>query len=172
MIARVAPSAHRADGSAGSGSRSIRVRCTSCCPSGTFRPSVAASTGASMSSPTRSTIAAAPDAADPCPLPWRPDDDHGGADPTAKPDPTLIKALRPAQAMVGRDEAGQPLFDAAPDTPWRRRLVRLAFLAPELQHAILDGRQPADPTLARLMDGSLPLLWSEQARVLGIAAIG
>ena len=92
-----------------------------------------------------------------------------GARPTARPDRTLIKALRQAHAMVAPDEAGQPVLDAAPDTPWRRRLVRLAFLAPDLQRAILAGRQPPNLTLTRLMDGSLPLLWSEQAEMLGIA---
>lgn len=89
-----------------------------------------------------------------------------GAVPAAKPDPTLVKALRAVHAMVGRDAAGLPVLAAAPETPWRRRLVRLAFLAPALQRAILDGTQPPDLTLADLMNAPLALLWSEQAQHL------
>ena len=95
-----------------------------------------------------------------------------GARPTGTPDATLVRALRAAHAMIARDEGGRPVLDAAPETPYRRRLVRLAFLAPELQQAVLAGRQPPELTLARLMDASLPLLWSEQASSLGLAALG
>ena len=93
----------------------------------------------------------------------------GGTAPSVKPDPTLVKALRAAHTMVDRHPALLPLLTVAPETPWRRRLVRLAFLAPELQRAILAGRQPQDLTLARLMDDAPPLLWSHQARHLGFA---
>ncbi len=47
-----------------------------------------------------------------------------------------------------------------------RRMLRLAFLAPDLQRAILEGRQPREITLARLIDSEIPLLWSEQRRLL------
>lgn len=92
----------------------------------------------------------------------------GGAVPAAKPDPTLVKALRTAHAMVDRDAAGLPLLAAAPATPWQRRLVRLAFLAPALQRAILEGTQPTGLTLADLMSASPALLWSEQVNYFGI----
>jgi hypothetical protein len=49
-----------------------------------------------------------------------------------------------------------------------RRMLRLAFLAPDLQHAILEGLQPREITLARLIDSDIPLLWSEQRRLLAI----
>ena len=65
----------------------------------------------------------------------------GAADAPARPDPVLIKALRAAHAMLGRD-AGEPMLEAIPASPYHRRLLRLAFLAPELQRAILAGRQP------------------------------
>ena len=48
---------------------------------------------------------------------------------------------------------------------------RLAYLAPDIVRAIVDGRQPRSlnaRTLARL--GSLPLSWSEQRAMLGFAA--
>jgi hypothetical protein len=43
-----------------------------------------------------------------------------------------------------------------------RKIVRLAFLAPALQAAILDGRQPAGLTLERLIQSPPALLWDDQ----------
>ena len=63
-----------------------------------------------------------------------------------------------------KDPSGSVTLDAAPDMIRARRLLRLAFLAPDLQRAILEGRQPSDLTLARLLDSDIPLLWSEQRR--------
>ena len=48
------------------------------------------------------------------------------------------------------------------------RTARLAYLAPDIVRAILEGRQPKAlnaRTLARL--GLLPLCWSEQKAMLG-----
>ena len=66
----------------------------------------------------------------------------GAADAPARPDPVLIKALRAAHAMLARDAGGEPMLEAIPASPYHRRLLRLAFLAPALQRAILAGRQP------------------------------
>ena len=55
------------------------------------------------------------------------------------------------------------MLEAIPASPYRRRLLRLAFLAPELQRAILAGRQPPGLTLKKLLEQRLPLLWSDQA---------
>ena len=93
----------------------------------------------------------------------------GAADAPARPDPVLIKALRAAHAMLGRDAGGGPVLEAIPASPYHRRLLRLAFLAPELQRAILAGRQPAGLTLKQLLEQRLPLLWTEQVRVFGAA---
>jgi hypothetical protein len=82
-------------------------------------------------------------------------------------DQTLIRALRQAHALVDRDRTGLPTLEAAPDTPHRNRLVRLAFLAPDLQRAILAGQQPSGLTLARLLDGRMPLTWQEQREMFG-----
>ena len=43
------------------------------------------------------------------------------------------------------------------------RLLRTTLLAPEVVEAILDGRQPADMTLALLMQ-PLGVLWAEQSK--------
>jgi len=49
------------------------------------------------------------------------------------------------------------------------RVMRLAFLAPEITEAILDGRQPPNLNTERLVRRSrLPLLWDDQRRLLGI----
>ncbi len=84
-------------------------------------------------------------------------------------DPVLIRALKQAHARLGRDEAGQPTLDSAPDMIRARRMLRLAFLAPDLQRAILEGRQPREITLARLIDSDIPLLWSEQRQLFAAA---
>jgi site-specific DNA recombinase len=81
-------------------------------------------------------------------------------------DRVLIRALKQAHARLQRDATGGPILDAAPDMIRARRILRLAFLAPDLQRAILEGRQPRHLTLARLIDSDIPLLWSEQRRLL------
>ena len=49
------------------------------------------------------------------------------------------------------------------------RVLPLAWLAPDIAAAILEGRQPADLTTKKLRDlPELPLDWSEQRRVLGL----
>ena len=47
-----------------------------------------------------------------------------------------------------------------------RQALRLAFLSPEVTSAILEGKQPAGPTLARVPK-LLPLSWMEHRRLLG-----
>ena len=50
------------------------------------------------------------------------------------------------------------------------RLVRLAWLAPDIVEAILDGRQPGTMTASALMqDTRVPTDWQEQSRALGFA---
>ena len=90
----------------------------------------------------------------------------GATDAPARRDKVLIGALRTAQAMLGRDASGAPRIEAIPRSPYHRRLLRLAFLAPELQRAILAGRQPAGLTLKRLLSRPLPMLWSEQIAMI------
>jgi len=50
------------------------------------------------------------------------------------------------------------------------RLVRLSYLAPDITHVILDGRQPRDLTAEKLLEHSrLPLAWHDQRTALGFA---
>ena len=51
------------------------------------------------------------------------------------------------------------------------RVLPLAWLAPDIAQAILEGRQPADLSARRLRDlPNLPLDWREQRRILGFTA--
>ncbi len=100
------------------------------------------------------------------------DDDYAiGA---AAPNPSLVKALIRAHDWFGRLAAGQAggTKEIAEDEGLPRSYVtgvmRLAFLAPDITEAILDGRQPPDLTTKRLIRcSSLPLVWPEQRRLLG-----
>jgi hypothetical protein len=48
------------------------------------------------------------------------------------------------------------------------RLLRLAYLAPDITKAILYGRQPYDLTAAKLLrESGLPLDWPAQRQALG-----
>ena len=91
-----------------------------------------------------------------------------GQPDAADHDATLITALRKAHAMVGRDERGQPVIESAPTSPYERRLLRLAFLAPDIQQAILAGRQPRNLNLEQMMHQDLPIAWSQQRKTLGL----
>ena len=84
----------------------------------------------------------------------------------------LIKALRTAHAMLELEAGGGPMLATIPASPYHRRLLRLAFLAPDLQRAILAGRQPVGLTLKQLLELPLPLLWTEQIGVFGRGMAG
>ena len=91
-----------------------------------------------------------------------------------RPNATLIKALTRAHRWKERLFSG-----AAPSTSaiakeeglndrYVGRIMGLAFLAPDIVEAILDGHQPADLELERLMKG-IPVSWHEQRRVFGFS---
>jgi hypothetical protein len=48
-----------------------------------------------------------------------------------------------------------------------RKMLPLAFLAPNIVESILDGRQPPSLTTSELINPKLPLCWAEQRRLLG-----
>ena len=92
---------------------------------------------------------------------------EAGRPSDAAPDPILITALRRAHGMVSRDRAGMPIIGAAPASPYERRLLRLALLAPDIQQDILTGRQPRRFNLEAFMRTALPLAWADQRQALG-----
>ena len=77
-------------------------------------------------------------------------------------DQVLIDALRRAHTMVHLDRQRLPTLANAPETQYERRLIRLAFLAPDLQADIVQGRRPALVNLQRLIEQPLPAGWAEQ----------
>jgi site-specific DNA recombinase len=83
-------------------------------------------------------------------------------------DATLVSGLRKAHAMT-RQARISPLQTPAEsirsrgfDSDYDKRLSCLAFLAPDLQRAILDGTVPAEVCLGRMLNGEMPLSWSAQ----------
>ena len=96
--------------------------------------------------------------------------------PRRRPDRTLIAGLRRAHAELAK--AG---IHPAGRTSWRdangindsylRSLVPLAFLAPDVQAAIMDGRQPVGLTLQSLRDREIPLSWADQREQLGFDSV-
>jgi site-specific DNA recombinase len=92
----------------------------------------------------------------------------------APPDTTLIRLLVRSQKIAKRMfEPNCPPLDAVAreeliTASYATRLVRLAFLAPDIVTAILAGKQPAGLTANKLMaDTRLPLDWRDQRGALG-----
>jgi len=56
------------------------------------------------------------------------------------------------------------------DQRYVRKLLQLAYLAPDIVEAIMDGRQPETLQLNQLTDGQLPLDWVSQRAILGFSA--
>jgi hypothetical protein len=89
------------------------------------------------------------------------------ATPKPRRDETLIKALVRAHRWRRRIESGQAksITDLAEQAgvtiAYVCRLLPLTCLAPEIQEAILDGRQPKGLRLAEML-GNGPLEWGEQ----------
>jgi hypothetical protein len=49
-----------------------------------------------------------------------------------------------------------------------RRLLRFAYLAPDIVEAIIEGRQPRSMTVKRLLQG-IPCGWADQRAAFGFA---
>ena len=95
-----------------------------------------------------------------------------GSEP-ANVDPVLVRLLVRAQAIRARllQEPSLPLKEIAAEerisSSYVTRLLRLAFLAPDVVTAILSGRHPPQLTANRLMDDTrLPLSWTAQRELL------
>ena len=95
-----------------------------------------------------------------------------GSEP-ANVDPGLVRLLVRAYAIRARvvEEPSLPLKEIAAEqgisSSYITRLFRLAFLAPDIVAAILNGRHPPQLTANRLMDDTrLPLDWRAQRELL------
>jgi hypothetical protein len=92
----------------------------------------------------------------------------------AYPNPSLIKLVVRAHLfhskLIKRSQGkySQLAKSEELNRSYFSRVLRLAYLAPDITRAILEGRQPHGLTAARLTDDSyLPLDWPEQRRALG-----
>jgi site-specific DNA recombinase len=90
-----------------------------------------------------------------------------------KPDARLINALRRAH-QVTADHYGAPTAKldilrnaSSPADSYLRKLIQLAFLTPDIQGAIIEGRQPAGLTVQQILDRGMPAAWADQRRVFG-----
>jgi site-specific DNA recombinase len=96
--------------------------------------------------------------------------------PPAKPDPSLIKAIVNAHRFneqLLHSGAGK-FADLAKTEKLHRsyysQILRLAYLAPDITTAILEGRQPPSLTATMLIERPRrPLSWQEQRTALGFA---
>ncbi|WP_339718534.1 recombinase family protein [uncultured Maritimibacter sp.] len=88
------------------------------------------------------------------------------------PDPHLQAMLIRAHRWTRALAAGTALAEIARreghSEAFLRTRAKLAFLSPKIQAAILDGTQPPDLTLTRLVRLPLPLDWQQQERALGV----
>lgn len=89
------------------------------------------------------------------------------------PDRTLLRGLAKAHKWTTDLKAGCPISEIARRESVSESFIRtraqLACLSPRLQRAILDGTQPTDLTLEKLVRSQLPLDWAEQERWLGLS---
>jgi site-specific DNA recombinase len=95
-----------------------------------------------------------------------------GSEP-ANVDPVLVRLLVRAHAIRARllQDLSRTLREIAVEEgvvgSYVSRLVRLAFLAPDIVTAILNGRHPPKLTANRLMDDTrLPLDWRARRELL------
>ena len=93
------------------------------------------------------------------------------------PDRNLVKALARAHEWFGRIRRGEAsgVGDIARaerlDRTFVTRVICLAFLTPETTRAIVQGRQPTDLTVKRLVSSALkiPVSWPEQIAFISSA---
>ena len=88
-------------------------------------------------------------------------------------DHELIRALARARSWMGMLQRGE-FADTAEiaqrhglSEPHVRRLLRFAYLAPDIVEAIVEGRQPRTLTVKLLLQG-IPLDWSDQCAAFGL----
>ncbi len=88
-------------------------------------------------------------------------------------DPALIKAVAKAHTwnrklIAGKARSIRSLArDVGVTNRYVRKLLPLAFLAPDIIDAILDGRQPRDLSLETLAYTSIPRRWADQRKMFG-----
>jgi len=87
-------------------------------------------------------------------------------------DRSLVKAIAWARNLRHRlEHDGKSLDELAREDgcsrPYVSSMIRLAYLAPGITQSILHGTQPAQLTLADLMERDIPANWSQQRIAFG-----
>ena len=91
---------------------------------------------------------------------------------TARIDRSLVKAIVWAHDLRRRlEREGASLNELARQEgcsrPYVSNVIKLAYLAPSITQAIVNGTQPATLTLAELMRHDIPVFWIDQRRAFG-----
>ena len=92
-----------------------------------------------------------------------------------RPDQALIAGPKRAHAELRRHNIhlrksdGNLIEAKGIADPYLRRLASLAFLAPDIQRAILDGRHPSGLKLQHLVMQDIPLDWNAQRIAFGFS---
>lgn len=79
----------------------------------------------------------------------------------------LVKAVKRAHELLDAHADANRVLLQSPPTVHERGLIRLAWLAPDLQLAMLEGRQKTGLCLEDLRFARIPLCWEDQRRMLG-----
>jgi site-specific DNA recombinase len=91
------------------------------------------------------------------------------------PDRTLINAIAKAHQWLGEIRQGTSMGAIGRRHGWTnspiKQRVRLALLSPAITAAILEGRQPPELTLHKLLQTPIPLDWDRQVDALGFTDI-
>jgi site-specific DNA recombinase len=97
---------------------------------------------------------------------------------SAASDPVLLDIMRRAHDWRRQLETGRPqsITDLAAASGVNRsyftRVLRLAYLAPDIVEAIIEGRQPSELTVNRLVRmHDVPIDWPGQREYLGFPAV-
>lgn len=94
---------------------------------------------------------------------------------TAEPNPASISALKSAHEIktqymnTERRSLSKIAADLNMDARHIWRTLKLAYLAPDIQLAILSGTQPKDLLLKDIIYPAIPTAWDKQGTMLGFA---
>lgn len=91
----------------------------------------------------------------------------GEAPKRSRMSPPLVKAIKRAHELLAAHADAAGVLQQAPLTVHERGLIRLAWLAPDLQVAMIEGRQKPGLCLEDLRCAPIPLCWDDQRRMLG-----
>ena len=87
-------------------------------------------------------------------------------------DEVFVRGLAQSHHYLQRVRSGELVSDIArsnggTEPPIRHRL-KVAFISPRIVEAVLEGRQPFDLTLERLLRTPIPHDWADQERLFGL----